>query len=100
MTDPTDVEYELMILSTYEKVLNQFKEKNEGRFDIMTTADVNAKASYDHRKLFIEQYREEQCKIMANQFSILGTMKLILNSVKHVSGTTYTYQINQLCAGS
>ena len=50
--------------------------------------------------MFIEQYRVEQCKIMANQFSLLNTMKMILTSVKAVTGTTYTYQINSLCVGS
>ena len=28
VTEPTDINYELMILNTYEKVLNQFKEIN------------------------------------------------------------------------
>ena len=100
VTEPTDLEYELMILDTYEKVLTSFKEKNEGRFDIDCEDEINAKASYEHRNLFIRQYRTEQCKILANQFSLLKTMKLILNSVKLVKFTSYTYQITQMCAGS
>ena len=28
VTEPTDIDYELMILNTYEKILNQFKELN------------------------------------------------------------------------
>ena len=53
-----------------------------------------------HRRLFIERYRIEQNKIMANQFSLLTTIKMILNGVKLVTNSTYTYQINQLCVGS
>ena len=37
---------------------------------------------------------------MANQFSLLATLKMILNGVKLVTNSTYTYQINQLCVGS
>ena len=57
-------------------------------------------ATRPYRKMFIEQYRVEQNKIMANQYSLLNTLKMILNSVKLVTGATYTYQVNQLCVGS
>lgn len=94
VTDPGDVDYELMILNAYEKVLNRFKELNPHRFDLEHQDDLDISATQPHRKMFIEQYRVEQCKIMANQYSLLNTMKMILSSVKLVTGTTYTYQIN------
>ena len=53
VTEPTDLEYELMILDTYEKVLLSFKEKNEGRFDIDREDEIKANASYEHRNYFI-----------------------------------------------
>ena len=100
VTEPTDLEYELMILDAYQKVLTLFKQENNGRFDLSGEGDMDVEASLPHRRQFIETYRREQNKIMANQFSLLATLKMILNGVKLVTNSTYTYQINQLCVGS
>ena len=91
VTEPTDLEYELMILDAYQKVLTLYKQENNGRFDLSGEGDMNVEASLPHRRQFIETYRREQNKIMANQFSLLATLKMILNGVKLVTNSTYTY---------
>ena len=59
VTEPTDVEYELMILDAYQKVLTIYKEQNQGRFDLGSISDLKVDASMPHRRLFIERYRTE-----------------------------------------
>ena len=66
VTEPTDLEYELMILDAYQKVLTLFKQENNGRFDLSGEGDMDVEASLPHRRQFIETYRREQNKIMAN----------------------------------
>ena len=59
VTEPTDIEYELMILDAYQKVLTIYKEHNQSRFDLKNAKDLNIEASMPHRRVFIERYRVE-----------------------------------------
>ena len=47
----------------------------------------------------IHRYRQEQCQIIASQYSILKTVLAVLNKVK-LQGLTHTHAITAVCVTS
>ena len=82
VTVPTDVDYEILILKAYRGLLDRFKELNPGRFSPNDEEEIIVNCENPSRRLMIETYRLEQCRIISAQYSILNTLLMILQQVK------------------
>ena len=76
VTVPTEIDYEIIILKTYRRLLDQFKELNPGRFDPTDEDEVFVDCQDSFHREMIVRYRIEQCRILSAQYSIVNTLLL------------------------
>ena len=94
VTQPCDLDYELMVLDVYSRILEHLRADCPERFEPVSDHDIEASAA--HRKHFIKVYRNEQVKIFQHQLSLIETVKSVLTRVKMLD-LSHTFVINQVC---
>ena len=57
VTVPSDLDYEIMVLKTYKKILDKFREYNVGRFDPLEIDDIEPETENQFHSQMIKVYR-------------------------------------------